>query len=63
MEMENMREIAVAVTAVGLVSLLAGVVSKLAFRDIGVIGSRAFSGFTAICFLVPINLLLLGKES
>lgn len=61
--MENMREIAVAVTVVDLVSLIAGVISKVAFRDIGVIGSRAFSGFTAICFLLPMNLLLLGKES
>jgi hypothetical protein len=63
MNRENMRKVAIAVIFIGLLSLVVGGVCKLMGSGIGLLSPRSFAAFTAICFLLSINLLLLIKES
>ena len=61
--MKDMRKLAVAVICVGLVSLAVGVIAKLLGTNIVGFSPRGFGGFTAICFLLSINFLLLDKKT
>jgi hypothetical protein len=64
MKTENLRKMAIAVIFVGLASLVVGVISKLIIGStIAGFSPRGFGAFTAICFLLSINLLLLDKKS
>ena len=58
-----MRNIAIAVIIVSLVSLVVGAISRLAGTPIGGLESRVFAGFAVICLLLSLNLLLLEKKS
>ena len=58
-----MRNLAIAAVIVGLVSLVVGAISYLVNAPICGISSRVFGGFTVMCFLLSINLLLLEKKS
>jgi hypothetical protein len=61
--MKDMRKLAIAAIVVGFVGLLIGVISKLMHTELFGISARAFGDFTAICFLLSINFLLLDKKS
>jgi hypothetical protein len=61
--MKNMRNLATVIIFVGLVSLVAGVISKFMGSDIAGFSPRWFGMATGICFLLSINLLLLDKKS
>lgn len=58
-----MRNIAIAVIIVSLVSLVVGAISRLAGTPIGGLESRVFGGFAVICLLLSLNLLLLEKKA
>ena len=58
-----MRNIAIAVIIVSLVSLVVGAISRLSGAPIGGLESRVFAGFAVICLLLSLNLLLLEKKS
>lgn len=58
------KKISIAVTIVGLVSLVVGITAKLILSsNIAGFSPRGFGEFTMICFLLSINLLLLEKKS
>ena len=58
-----MRNLAIVAIIVGLVSLVVGAISRLTSMPVCNLESRVFGGFTAICLLLSINLLLLEKKS
>ena len=61
--MKDMRKLAIAIIFVGLLSLAVGVIQKLVgFASAG-FSPRGYGEFTVICFLLSINLQLLGKKS
>ena len=61
--MKSMRNLAIAVIFVGLVSLVVGVLAKLFYFSIDGFSPRGYGEFTVICFLLSLNLLLLDKKS
>jgi len=61
--MKNMRNKAIAVIYVGLASLVVGAISRLLYLPIFGLESRVFGGFTIMCLLLSVNLLLLEKKS
>jgi hypothetical protein len=61
--MKHMRKLAIAIIFVGLVSLAVGVIGKLLGSSIAGFSPRGYGEFTAICFLLSINLQLLNKKS
>ncbi len=63
MKKDTIKNTAIAVIVIGLVSAAVGGIGKLMGVDVVVLGPRSFAAFAAICFLLSINLLLLSKES
>jgi hypothetical protein len=62
--MKNIRNLAIAVIVVGLVSLLFCVIAKLTIVGAFVgFSPRTYGSFTVICFLLSINMLLLDKKA
>jgi uncharacterized membrane protein YfcA len=61
--MKDMRKLDIAILFVGLVSLAVGVIGKLLGSFIAGLTPRGYLEFTAICFLLSINLQLLDKKS
>ena len=62
--MKNLRNLAIAVIVVGLVSLLFCVIAKLTIVGAFVgLSPRTYGSFTVICFLLSINMLLLDKKA
>ena len=57
-----MRNLAVAIIFLGLVSLVVGVIAKFIGSNIA-FSPRGYGDFTTICLLLSINLLLLDKKS
>jgi len=58
------KKISIAVTIIGLASLVVGIFAKLMLSArIAGFSPRGFGEFTMICFLLSINLLLLEKKS
>jgi hypothetical protein len=61
--MKNMRSLAIAIIFAGLASLAIGVIGKFMGSAIAGFSPRGFGLATGICFLLSINLLLLGNKS
>ncbi|MBN1665366.1 MAG: hypothetical protein JW943_17355 [Deltaproteobacteria bacterium] len=61
--MKDMRQLAIVVICIGIISLVIGVIEKFLGIDIPYLIPRSFALFTGICFLLSINLLLLDKKS
>jgi hypothetical protein len=62
-EIKMMKKMAVAVIIVGLAGLVVGVIAKLIVHaNIAGFSPEGFGQFTAICFLLSINLLILEKK-
>ena len=61
--MKNLRNLAIAIICLGLVSLIVGVISVQINFIIAGFSPRGFANFTVICFLLSINLLLLEKKA
>jgi hypothetical protein len=60
--MKDLRKLAIAVICIGIVSLVVGVLGKFFGMHILGFSPRGFGGFTGICFLLSLNLLLLEKK-
>jgi hypothetical protein len=61
--MKDLRKLATYVIYIGLASLFIGAISRLFYLPVIGLQSRVFGGFTIICLLLSINLLLLDKKS
>jgi len=61
--MKDLRKLAIYLIYVGIASLVVGAISRLLCWPIVGLQSRVFAGFTVICLLLSINLLLLEKKS
>lgn len=61
--MKNITKLAIAIIFVGLVGLAIGVIGKLLSSNIAGFSPSGWGQFTAICFLLSINLQLLDKKS
>jgi len=62
--MKNMKNLAIAIIILGLVSLAIGVIGKFTvIANFAGFSPRGFGFATGICFLLSINLLLLDKKS
>jgi len=61
--MKDLRKLAIAAICIGLVSLIIGIIGKFLSTNILGFSPRGFGDFTAIFFLLSINLLLLDKKS
>jgi hypothetical protein len=57
-----MRNIALVSIVVGVISWLVGIISRLTVCPILGLESRAFAGFTALCFLLAIALSTLKEK-
>ncbi len=62
-EMKDLRKLAVYLIYIGVASLVVGAISRLLGWPVIGLQSRVFAGFTVICLLLSINLLLLDKKS
>ncbi len=61
--MGNMTKLAIVIILGGLVGLAIGVLSKLFAFSIAGFSPTGWGQFTAICFLLSINLILLEKKA
>ncbi len=63
--MKNITKLAIAIIFVGLVGLAVGIITKFGGPGIAIAGfsPSGWGQFTAICFLLSINLLLLDKKT
>lgn len=57
-----MKKIGMVVVIIGIISLVIGIISRLTVTPIAGLESRAFAGFTALCFLLAIALTNLQKQ-
>ncbi len=58
-----MKKLSIAIIFVGLLGLAVGIMSKLFAFSIAGFSPTGWGQFTAICFLLSINLQLLGNKS
>ena len=56
-----MKKVADAVIIIGVISIIVGIISRITMRPVSGVFANAFLGFSGVCFLLAIALILREK--